>query len=374
MSHDEIMELGFEQLEERKSAIAIEIDEADAETIETLNAELDVIEERAKMLNDEIEKRKNAAEAVIAGAGETIEERKEDKPMTNMEIRNSQEYIEAYAKYVKTGKDAECRALLTETATDGVVPVPEFVENSIMTAWENDEIFSRVSKTFVPGNDKQGFEVSATGAAVHEEGTKAPEEEELILGIVDLVPEYVKKWISVSDKALACGPQTLLQYLYDEIEYKIVQCAADIAVDTILNAPTTSTSSAVGVTVIDGAVDPATILQAIGALGSNARDRVFIASGTTIAAVQTMALQANYAFDPFFGLTVIQNDTITDGAIVGDLAGVRANMPEGNGVKFIFDELSLAESDLVKIVGKMLVAIEVVGPKMFAVISGVESE
>ena len=373
MTHDEIMELGFDELEERKSAIAIEIDEADAEKVETLNAELDDIEERARILNDEIEEQKRAAEAVVAGAGKTIEERKEDKPMTNMEIRNTKEYIDAYAKYVKTGKDAECRALLTEQVEDGVVPVPSFVENSIMTAWDNDEIFSRVSKTFVPGNDRQGFEVSATDAEWHTEGAEAPQEEELVLGTVELVPEYIKKWISVSDKALAVGPQALLQYLYDEIEYKIVQKAADTAVAKILAAPATSSATAVGVAQIAGDVEPATILSAIAQLGSEARDRVFIASGTTIAAVQTAALSANYAFDPFFGLTVIQNDTITDGAIVGDLAGVRANMPEGNGVKFIFDEFSLAEADLVKIVGKMLAAIEVVGPKMFAVITG-ESE
>lgn len=373
MTREEIMELGFEEIEERKSAIAIEIDEADADKVEALNAELDIIEERTKMLNDEIEEQKKAAEAVAAGAGKTIEERKESVKMTNKEVRNTQEYINAYAKYVKTGKDAECRALLTEAVQDGVVPVPEFVENSILTAWENDEIFSRVSKTFVPGNDKQGFEVSATDAVVHTEGSEAPEEEELILGIVDLVPEYLKKWISVSDKALAVGPQALLQYLYDEIEYKIVQKAADIAVAKILAAPATSSTTAVGVAQVAGDVDPATILEAIGKLGGNARDRVFIASGTTIAAVQTMALNANYAFDPFFGLTVIQNDTITDGAIIGDLAGVRANLPEGGSVRFIFDELSLAEADLVKIVGKMLAAIEVVGPKMFAVITG-ESE
>lgn len=373
MTREEIMELTFEEIEERKSAIAIEIDEADADQVEALNEELDVIEERTKMLNDELEEKRKATEAVIAGKGKTIEERKEPEKMTNMEIRNTQEYIEAYAKYVKTGKDAECRALLTEAVQDGVVPVPEFVEDSILTAWENDEIFSRVSKTFVPGNDKQGFEVSATDAVVHTEGSEAPEEEELILGIVELVPEYIKKWISVSDKALAVGPRALLQFLYDELEYKIVQKAADITVAKILAAPATSTTTAVGVAQIAGDVEPATILQAIGKLGSNARDRVFIASGTTIAAVQTLALNANYAFDPFFGLTVIQNDTITDGAIVGDLAGVKANLPEGNSVRFIFDELSLAESDLVKIVAKMLAAIEVVGPKMFAVITG-ESE
>lgn len=373
MTREEIMNLGIDELETRAAEIATETAEADKEMLETLNAELDAITERRAALEIEIEERKKAADAVAKGEGKEIEKREGSKKMTNKEIRNSQEYIAAYAKYVKTGKDAECRALLTEAVEDGVVPVPEFVESAILTAWENDEIFNRVSKTFAPGNDKQGFEVSATDAAIHTEGADAPDEEELVLGIVDLIPDYIKKWISVSDKALAVGPEQLLAYLYDEIEYKIIQKAADTVIAKILAAPAASTTSAVGVAQVAGDVDPSTILEAISKLGSVARDRVFIASGTTIAAVQTMALQANYAFDPFFGLTVIQNDTVTEGAIIGDLAGVRANLPEGGAVRFIFDELTLAEADLVKIVGKMLAAIEVVGPKMFAVITG-ESE
>ena len=368
MTREEIMSLGIDELETRAAEIAAETAEADKDMLEMLNAELDAITERRAAIEIETEERKKAAAAVANGAGVEIEKREESKKMTNKEIRNSQEYIEAYAKYVKTGKDLECRALLTEAVDGGVVPVPDFVEQAILTAWENDEIFSRVSKTFVPGNDKQGFEVSATGAAWHTEGGDAPDEEQLVLGIVDLVPGYLKKWISVSDKALAVGPSQLLAFLYDELEYKIIQMAADTVIAKILAAPATSTTSKVGVAQVEGDVDAGTILQAIGQLGSVARDRVFIASGTTIAAVQTAALQANYAFDPFFGLTVIQNDTVTEGAIIGDLAGVRANLPEGGSVRFIFDELSLAEADLVKIVGKLLAAIEVVGPKMFAVI------
>lgn len=369
MTREEIMTLGFEEIEARAAEIAAETAEADKDRIEELNTEMDAIEERKAALIQEAEEKRKTAEAVAAGAGKPIEERKEEHTMTNKEIRNTQEYIEAYAKYVKTGKDAECRALLTEAVEDGVVPVPEFVESTIMTAWENDEIFRRLSKTFLPGNDKVGFEISATDAAVHTEGDDAPDEEVLTLGIVDLVPDYVKKWITVSDKALAVGPSALLQYLYDEIEYKIVQKAADVAIEKILAAPTTAAADKVPVAHVDGEVSTATIIEANAQLGSVARDRVFIASGSTIAAVKTAALSANYAFDPFDGLTVIQNDKVTDGAIVGDLAGVRANLPEGGSVRFIFDELSLAEADLVKIVGKMLAAIEVVGPKMFAVIS-----
>ena len=380
MTREEIMELNAEQLEERAKAIATETAEADKEQLEALNAELDAIEERRRTLKEEAEKakeeleeRKKAAEAVANGAGTIIESPKENRTMTNKEIRNTDAYIEAYAKYVRTGKDEECRALLTEQVVGGYVPVPEFVENSIMTAWDDDEVFSRVSRTFVPGDDKQGFEVSATGASVHTEGANAPSEETLVLGIVSIVNDYVKKWITVSDKALAVGPQALLQYLYDEIDYQIIKKCADIAIGKILAAPGTSTTTKVGVAQVAGDVDAENILLAISKLGSNARNRVFIASGTTIANLRADALKANYAFDPFFGLTVIQNDTVTEGAIVGDLAGVRANLPEGGAVRFIFDETSLAEKDLVKIVGKILAGIEVVGPKMFAVITG-ESE
>lgn len=369
MTREEIMALGFEELEERANQIAVESAEADPEMIEKLNAEMDAIEERKAVLKAEVEETRKAAEAVAAGAGEEIERRGEEKSMTNMEIRNKAEYIEAYANYVKTGDDTECRALLTENVTGGVVPVPEMVESRVRQAWENDEIFSRVSKTFVPGNLKVGFEISATDAAVHTEGAAAPAEETLVLGIVTMVPANIKKWITVSDEVLALGASDFLAYIYDELTYKIIQKAADIVISRITSAPATSDADSVGVAQITGAVSASTIIDAVAALGDTARDNVFIASGATIATVKKAVLSAGYAYDPFDGLTVIKKDGVT-GAIVGDLSGVQANLPEGESVTFKFDDLSLAEKDLVKIVGRLYAAIEVVGPKMFAVIAG----
>jgi HK97 family phage major capsid protein len=369
MTREEIMTLGFEDLEKRAAEIAAETADADKDQIEALNAELDSIEERKKALELEVEKRKKDAEAVASGKGKEIEKRKEVEKMTNKEVRNSQEYIEAFAKYIKTGKDAECRALLTENVEGGVVPVPELVENRVRQAWENDEIFSRVSKTFIRGNLKVGFEVSATDAVVHTEGTAAPAEEELVLGIVNMVPEYIKKWITISDNVLALGAEEFLAYIYDELTYKIIKKAADLVVAAITGAPAQSTANAVGVAQIEAVVDAEAIIDAIAALGDEAQDNVIIASGSTLASVRKAALTANYAYDPFQGLTVIQKDGVT-GAIVGDLSGVKANLPEGDAVRFVFDELSLAESDLVKVVGKLLAAIAVVGPKMFAYITG----
>jgi HK97 family phage major capsid protein len=366
MTIEEIKVLGFEDLEKRSSEIAVETVDADSEKLEELNAELDAIEQRKNELNIEVEETRKKAAEVANGSGKEIEERKENK-MTIKEVRNSKEYIDAYAKYIKTGKDAECRSLLSTNADDEseypVVPVPEFVENRIREAWENDKIFSRVAKTYVAGNLKVGFELSSTGAAIHEEGADAPDEETLILGVVNMIPEMIKKWITVSDEVLALGSEAFLQYVYDEITYKIVEKAADIVVGKIQAAPTTATSSAVAVPQIAGPVSADTILDAIAELGDGARDLVLVASGQTIATLKKAALTGNYAYDPFFGLTVIQKSGM-DGAIVGDLAGVQANLPEGDAVKFKFDDLSLAEKDLVKIVGRLYAAIEVVGPKM----------
>ena len=366
MTAEEIKNLGFEELEKRAAEIAEETAEADAEKLEELNAELDNIEERKQALNIEVEERKADAEAVAKGAGETIEERKETK-MTIKEVRNSKEYIDAYAKYIKTGKDAECRSILTQNADDQmeypVVPVPEFVESRIRKAWENDKIFSRVTKTFVKGNLKVGFEYSTTDAAIHAEGDDAPDEETLLLGVVDMVPEMIKKWVTVSDEVLALGSEAFLSYVYDEIAYKIVQKASDLAIAAIQGAPTAATATKVGVPEIAGPADADAILDAIALLGDAAQNPVFIANGQTIAELKKAALTAGYAYDPFAGLEVIQKAGM-DGAIVGDLAGVQANLPEGDGVKFKFDDLSLAEKDLVKIVGRLYAAIAVVGPGM----------
>lgn len=373
MTREEIKNLGFEELEKRSLEIAEEVEARDDEELEAteeeVKEELEAIEERKEELEQEAEERAKKIEEIRKGRGNVIE-KQEERTKTNMEVRNTQAYIDAYANYIKTGKDEEVRALLTENVETGVVPVPDLVEQTIRQAWDNDKIFSRVAKTYVKGNLRVGFELSATDAEIHVEGSgKSVDEEELILGIVLMVPSTIKKWITFSTEVNAMGSADFLRYIYDELTYKIVQKAADEVIRVITAAPATSTNEKVGVAKVEGEVTAANILNAIALLGDNARDKVIIASGATIAAVRTAALSASYAYDPFFGLEVIQKDGVT-GAIIGDLAGVQANLPEGESVKFVYDELSLAEQDLIKLVGRLYAAIAVVGPKMLAVITG----
>ena len=130
------------------------------------------------------------------------------------EIRNSKQYIDAYAEYIKSGDATECRALLSENATNGTVAVPELVYDIVKTAWEREGIMSRVRKSYIRGNLKVGFEISGTDATVHAEGV-AVDEESLVLGVVNLVPASIKKWISISDEALDLSGEAFLQYIYN---------------------------------------------------------------------------------------------------------------------------------------------------------------
>ena len=97
--------------------------------------------------------------------------------MTDIEVRSSKEYIDAFANYIKTGKDAECRALLSTNVAGGYVPVPTYVEDRIKTAWDRAELMSQVRKTYIRGNLNVGFELSADPAYIHTEGSAANTEE-----------------------------------------------------------------------------------------------------------------------------------------------------------------------------------------------------
>lgn len=375
MTREEIMELGIEDLETRANEIAAETAEADKETLETLSEELDAIAERRKALNLEIETRKKAAEAVAKGDGKKIEERKDDKKMTDMEIRNSHEYIEAYANYVKTGKDAECRTLLSDNVQNGVVPVPEFVGGIVAKELEQSEILRRVRRMQAAGNVKMGFEYGAPAAEAHTEGGDAIQEEALLLGIVELIPQTWKKFVQISDEALdSMSGEAYLTYIYQEVARGIIKAREDAVVAAILAAPTTA--DATHPSVPEAQVNSPALADFVNGralLSSAARDLVIICTPQDYATYRALQMGANYGVDPFDGLEVLFNDQASV-PIIGDLAGVLENCPKGEAVEFKYDDKTLMTSDIVKILGRLPSAIGVVGDKFFAKIGEPESE
>lgn len=369
-------EMSIEQLEARQAEIAgMETDGVSAEDLEKRADELESIKAELEARRAKAAEEAEARKAVENGAGTTKEEyeQKETKTMDIKEIRNSKEYIEAYANYIKTGRDAECRTVLLSknASAGGQLPVPDMLETIIKTAWEKNDFLNRVRKTYFKGNLRVPFELSATGAWVHAEGTTGLTEEEITLGIVELKPENIKKWIRISDEAIDLGGEDFLRYIYDEITYRILKELVAQIISQINNAGTSNSESAIGIPKVKVAPAVMTIANAAANLSEEATNLCVVLNRLTEQAFNTAFANANFSIDPWAGLPRVycsdlpaysnanENDMY---AIIGDLGAVQVNYPNGEGVVIKWDDLSLAEDDLVKVVGRQYAGHAVTAP------------
>ena len=370
----ELKEMTIEELEARKAAIVTELDAPEAD--------LDALEAEARAIKEELETRKQAEQkkaeiraSVAAGAGSVVQtiskEEKKEVP-TIEEIRASKEYAEAYKNYIIREDDTECRALLSENAsTPGPVPVPVIVDATVQTAWDNNDILNRVNRTNFRGNFKAYFERSADGAYEHAEGTSAPTEESLTLGVVTMIPKNIKKWITISDEAVAMGGEEFLTYIYNEITYRIIKKLAELCVADVTGANTTNGATAVGVPKVTMAPSVTTIPTAAANLSEEAQNLVVVMNRLTEVEFTAAYAAGNFAVDPFAGLTKVYSSALPAYstassnavyAIVGDLSAIQVNYPEGTGIVIKYDDLTNAEADMVKIVGRQYAAHAITKP------------
>ena len=368
-----------EELQERQQLLAAEIpaEERDAMTVEEIEERADEME----AIKAELEARKAAAQAeeearkaVENGAGETKEEMKqEEKRMEVSEIRNSPEYLNAYANYIRSGNDNECRTvLLSKNApASGQLPVPDMVEATIKTAWEKNDFLSKVRKTYFRGNLRVPFELSATGAWKHVEGTTGLTEEEITIGIVQLIPANIKKLVRVTDECIAMGGEEFIRYIYDEVTYQILKELVKEIIGKIDDASTSNSSSAIGITKVKVAPGVMVLPNAATNLSEEADNLCVVMNRLTEAKFSTAYASGNFAIDPFAGFTKVYSsalpayDSANENdmyAIVGDLSAIQVNYPEGEGIVIKWDDMSEAEDDVVKVVGRQYSGFGVTAP------------
>lgn len=367
----------IEEIEARKAEIsaALEAPDADLDALQAevkqLNAEA---EELRKAAREDEQRRKQIADGLTGNVIETNKS-EEDTTMTTEEIRKSTEYVNAFAEYIRSGDPRECRALLKTENASGTVPVPAFVDEIIHHAWETEGIVSLCKRTELRGNVKVAFERAADPAYVHVEGTSAPTEESLTIGIVTLTPANLKKWIRLTDEDVTMGGEAFVRYVYEEVTHQIIKALADGVVADIVALQTTNQATSVGAAKITSAPSVTTIAEAYATLSDEATNPVIIMNKLTYADFIKAQAAGNFAVDPFYGMRVLFNNslkaysTASTGdvyAIVGDLRGEQINYPEGDGVVLKWDDLSEAEADLVKIVGRQYVAHAAVAPFAFA--------
>ena len=375
-----IAAMNTQQLEEQRSAINGEIDGADEARLGELEQLLQAVEERSKALA--LEQRRADMARVAGGAGSVLGAGAAHEPeVRSLErVLGSTEYEEAFAEYLKSGNATECRALLTDLVTGGTVPIPTYVADRVEVAWEHSVIASRLRRVVSDGQMAFPFEVSATGAVVHKEGTAAPAEEELVLGKVLVTPETIKKWITISDTAMRLKGRAFLDYIYDEIENRIMLKADSEFLDAVKASPATSSETAVGVPVLTpAAIDASTIFSALALLSSDATRpvaimhkqtffNVFMAlTDTTKRPIYNVVVENGRPVYYLNGVEVIFSSELTPltEIIVGDLEGGVMLVPDDAQVTFVTDPYSLAEKNMVKIVGKLLVGFGVTRPNYF---------
>ena len=387
----------LEEIEARKMEIKSEVEAAEnIEKVEELNEEVETLDKEVEEIKEQEEERKISEQLenkeVVAKEVSIEEERKEGN---KMETRNTKEYINAYGEYIKSSLNSnykmseEARALITTggyaTGNSATVEVPDMVYDIIKTAWEREDLINLVKKVNVKGNLKVQFEVSGDAAVIHQEGNGAVSEESLVLGVVELPAKSIKKWISVSDEVLDMRGEAFLSYIYDELTYRIAKKCADELVGIIKALPQSLSANGSGVydkvsaAKISGDISLATIINAVSQLSDEARDITIVMNKSTYASFKAVQLGANYAQDIFDGHRVVFNNslpaysTATSGqvyAIVGDFnEGALLNFPAGQEIDIKYDDKTVMEYDLVRILGREFVGMNAVADKAFALIA-----
>ena len=365
------------EIETRKAAILQEMEQEGAD-LDALKNEMEELRKNADELRENAKKAEEIRKQIASGAaGITMGETRkaETASKTVDEIRGSKEYVDAFARYLKSEDDRELRALLGMNApANGQVPVPTLVDPIIKTAWENDQILSRVNKTGFKGNLLSAFEREADPAYEHLEGTTAITEEDLTLGVVELKPKNIKKFIRVSDEVIATGGEALVSYVYRELTYRVLKLLKEKVIADIAGASTSHSASAVGIPKIEGAPDLTVVVEAEAELSDEAENVVVIINRKSSAAFNQARVAGNFAVDPYDGLPVLYTSALPAYAtasanavwmIVGDLYGEHVNYPEGEGVITKYDDVTEAEADMVKIHGRQYAAHGVDKPGMF---------
>lgn len=380
----------LEELEARKAELLSQLDSADTnEAIDTIEEELRKIDERRAELRRRAEEETAKAEkreAVARGEGELIVEKlipQEDRTMetTNtVEVRNTEAYIDAFAKGVKSGNYSECRTLLSTGVEGGTVAIPDFVADIIKTAWDKEMIMSRIPEMSFDGDLEIQFEISGTDAVIHIEGSGAVAEEELVLGIATIKMDSIKKWISISKKVMKLRGRSFLEYIYKELAHKIAKKAADVFVGAVAALPAVPTATTPSAAVVTEAPGITTILKAISELSDEANNPVIIMNKRSKVAFVDAARAANYASDIFEGCEILYNNSLpaygsaTAGqvyAIVGDLEqGAIKTKPteENDEPEFIFDEITRKKENLVEVLGEQMRGVGVIADKAFTLI------
>lgn len=352
----------------------------------------EVIEEVVEEVNEEVEANAETNEVVEETIVEEnheeksqdvqMEERKMNTNFEKVDVRAEEVKLESTDSYIKAwrksvmGDNAELRTL---TSAMDNAPIPTVLQAKIETAWEKaTNILDRTHIVSVKGNIEVPFEKDADEAVVHDENTEAPTEETLELGMVDIKITAIKKWLEYTDILEAMTDDEFMEYLADEIIYRVFKKTNDAVVVGALDSANRGHK---------GIVNADLTLKKEIALGFNAFNEADAELKDNVNSVIVMNkktfkknilgltdLQGRPIYtqmtdingvtrDYVSGMEVLFCNALKDydsalageaWAIVGDLYAYETNMPNGKRVETIKDRISKFTEDKIVMAGKLL--------------------
>lgn len=417
---------------ENKEQVVEETKEEKETTEQTEKVDEQVVEETAKEVEEDIKENakengidydllaEKVAEKMQPKKEEVKEEKKEEveerhmfknetvkmedvnkMQATNVDVRSTNEYKAVWAEAIKKNDMSIAKNFIAERAaglaTNGANGesnlVPTELQNYIETALrEGGRIASLCNIVNIHGLYSVPVEVSATDAAIHVEGSAAPTEETITFGEVLINADYIKKWISVTDKMLSMTNIDLANYLIDELKNKILEFLDELVIS--------GTGSVKGITKVadDKFVKVLTVdKKNLANAGFTAQGSIQTAGTPTIVMNRSfffnvimdvkdstgrpMAVQnitndkAEYWFN---GMPIVLANSTTlantaeenkPAMIVGDFKGYLLNCPNGADVEIITDSLTQARENKVLFIGKLLAGGNVTKLHSFATIT-----
>lgn len=382
---------------EKRNAI---VDEVEAKKEEFENADTDARDE----IIDEVEKLTEDANALEEEAKDVEEQRdalksQEErmsmtKTLSKIEIEgrksqmenNNFEFETNLRNAVVNKDEKQMRALLTEIV-EGTAPVATIMQDRVEAVWERLSILNEVSISNYKGILAVPYEVSATPAVFHEEGSGKVEEEQLVLGKKLLVPIMLKKLLRVSDEVLALTPAEFAQYLFDEVIYQVnlllensvVSRNAQDGVIGMTNATLTESVTAnlsfnainEGIASLEDVGD-ATVIMNRKTFYANVMSLTDLQQRPIFAIAtdnQGRALHYINGVRVLFSNAIKAYDEVEAGeawAVVGNLKAYKLNLPESRLPMILMDRYTEADADMNRIIGRILAAGDVVRPKAIA--------
>lgn len=370
-------------------------------SVEELNKEAEEMEKEINELNEvkdtlnDQEERMSLMNNVSTPKVETrkAEVRTEDSP----------EFIHEYAEAIRTGKLARRDAFST---TDGAPVIPTIMQREIETAWEEvNNIVDLCSISNVKAIFAVPLEVSATGAVWHSENGDPVSPEQIVLGQLLMQPQFVKKYLPITDELLLMADPEFIRYVAREMTYRckkqladsIISRSADIGVKGIVQRVGNNIAPDLAPAVYMGKTNTENLTfntanNAVADLKTNENLTVVMNKATFFKDIMGMAdLQGrplwNVSMDNagkpryyFNGLPVEFTDALDQydatGAskpymIVGNFKGYKLNLPWGRTVDILRDPYTLATSDVERFVAKIPAAGDITKLGHFVVIKNV---